>query len=130
MRNPSNVIQKWNRWKKNRATRKYREHLQQEAERPRRAVPSNRRALTLPRERTGSGSSNKELHYRRMKLLLWCKTTFDVRQLIYEEVLGKQCVHIVRSAAESRFSYVTQEAPRTTVETRVGVGRTSMLLSK
>jgi hypothetical protein len=95
---PKDFMERWNKWRQIRSLKKYRQHLDDEARKPRQPMPTIRRILTLPLHPSDNGSSQ-------IGSLLWNRLTFDTRHQIYREILGSQCFHIVRKFNRLRFLF-------------------------
>ena len=106
---PKDFMERWNKWRQNRSLKKYRQHLDDEARKPRQPMPTIRRTLTLPLHPSDNGSSQ-------MGSLLWSRLTFDTRHQIYREILGGQCFHIIRKF--SRLCFLFCRAGDTRTHTR------------
>jgi hypothetical protein len=93
---PKDFMERWNKWRQNRSLKKYRQHLNDEARKPRQPMPTIRRTLTL--HPSNSGNSQ-------MGSLLWSRLTFDTRHQIYREILGGQYFHIIRKCSRLCFLF-------------------------
>lgn len=111
-------IGRWNRWRQHRTTRKYRQHLKDQAQKPRQAMPPIRRTLTIPLQPSANADRGIGNVNNQSRSLLWSRLTFDTRQAIYREVLGDRCFHIIRKY--DRLGFLFYHVTNPTSHTRDG----------
>jgi hypothetical protein len=102
---PGNVVEKWKKWSERRAIRKFQQNLEKKAQKPRLPMPPIRSSLTLPLGPRTNAEQQAGTYSRQEASLLFSRLTSDTRWLIYREVLGDRCFHILRKCARLAFLF-------------------------